>query len=62
VIDSTWGGTVADAWTREAALGADAALAPVFVSWGRMTERETDAVAEQKDEQRQREEAKRQQT
>jgi sialate O-acetylesterase len=58
VIDSTWGGTVADAWTREAALGADAALAPVFVSWGRMTERETDAVAEQKDEQRQREEAK----
>ena len=58
VIDSTWGGTVADAWTREAALGADAALAPVFVSWGRMTERETDAVAEQKDEQRQRDEAK----
>ncbi len=58
VIDSTWGGTVADAWTREAALGADAALTPVFVSWGRMTERETDALAREKDEQRQRDEAK----
>ena len=58
VIDSTWGGTVAEAWTRMAALGEDAALAPVFVSWGRMTERESDALLEDKDEQRQREEAK----
>jgi len=58
VIDSTWGGTVADTWTREAALGADAALAPVFVQWGKMTEGETDALARDKDEQRQIAEAK----
>ncbi|HEY1902678.1 MAG TPA: sialate O-acetylesterase [Terracidiphilus sp.] len=58
VIDSTWGGTVAEAWTRVAALGADAALAPVFVQWGKMTERESDALLRDKDEQRQRAEAK----
>ena len=58
VIDSTWGGTVADTWTREAALGADAALAPVFVQWGKMTEKETDALLRDQDEQRQRAEAK----
>ena len=58
VIDSTWGGTLADTWTRMAALGEDAALAPVFVSWGIMTEREEDAKLEDKDQQRQRDEAK----
>jgi len=58
VIDSTWGGTVAEAWTRMAALGADAALAPVFVSWGQMTEREEDALLRDKGEQMQRAEAK----
>ena len=58
VIDSTWGGTVADAWTRMEALGADAALAPVFTQWGRMTQGEVDALAAQKDEQRQLAEAK----
>jgi sialate O-acetylesterase len=58
VIDSTWGGTVAEAWTRVAALGADAALAPIFVQWGRMTEMESDALLRDKDEQRQRAEAK----
>jgi sialate O-acetylesterase len=58
VIDSTWGGTVAEAWTRMAALGTDAALAPLFVSWGQMTEHEEDALLAGKQEQRQREEAK----
>jgi sialate O-acetylesterase len=58
VIDSTWGGTLADTWTRMAALGEDAALAPVFVSWGKMTEREEDAKLEDQDQQKQREEAK----
>ena len=58
VIDSTWGGTVAEAWTRMAALGADAALAPLFVSWGKMTEHESDAMLTGKEEQQQREEAK----
>lgn len=58
VIDSSWGGTPADTWTRMAALGEDAALAPVFASWGEMTEREEDTKLEVKDEQRQREQAK----
>jgi sialate O-acetylesterase len=58
VIDSTWGGTVAEAWTRMVALGEDAALAPVFASWGKLTEREADAQLEDKNQQRQREEAK----
>jgi sialate O-acetylesterase len=53
VIDSTWGGTPADAWTRMAALGEDAAVAPLFASWGRMTEREPDALLRDKDRQRQ---------
>jgi sialate O-acetylesterase len=53
VIDSTWGGTPVEAWTRMAALGEDAALAPLFTSWGRMTERESDAVLINKDAQRQ---------
>ena len=58
VIDATWGGTVAEAWTRMAALGEDAALAPLFASWGKMTEHEPDALLAGKDEQRQREEAR----
>jgi len=58
VIDSTWGGTVAEAWTRLAALGEDAALSPLFVSWGKMTEREEDALLAGKQEQRLRDEAK----
>jgi len=58
VIDSTWGGTVAEAWTRMEALGADAALAPVFVQWGKMTAKESDALLRDQDEQRQRAEAK----
>ncbi len=43
VIDSTWGGTPVEAWTRMAALGEDAAVAPLFASWGRMTERQSQA-------------------
>ncbi|MGA2536808.1 MAG: sialate O-acetylesterase [Terracidiphilus sp.] len=58
VIDSTWGGTVAEAWTRMAALGEDAALAPLFVSWGKMTEHEEDALLAGKQEERLRDEAK----
>jgi sialate O-acetylesterase len=58
VIDSTWGGTVADAWTRVDALGADAALAPVFISWGKMAAKEENELLRARDEQRQRDEAK----
>jgi sialate O-acetylesterase len=58
VIDSTWGGTVAEAWTRLGALGEDASLAPLFVSRGKMIEHETDALLALKNEQRLRDEAK----
>ncbi len=58
VIDSTWGGTVADSWVRLTALGEDAALTSVFVARGKMTDREIDATLGEKDEQRQREEAR----
>jgi sialate O-acetylesterase len=47
VIDSTWGGTVAEAWTGLTALGSDAALAPVFAVRGRMTDREATALLEE---------------
>ena len=58
VIDATWGGTVGEAWVRLTALGEDASLAPIFVARGRMTDTAADAVAEENDEQRQRDEAK----
>jgi len=56
VIDSTWGGTVAESWTRLTALGEDASLAPVFASRGRMTDHEADRQVEEEDERRQRDE------
>ncbi len=58
VIDSTWGGTVAESWTRLTALGEDASLAPLFVARGKMTDGEANALLEEKDEERQREEAR----
>jgi sialate O-acetylesterase len=58
IIDSTWGGTVAESWTRLTALGEDAALAPLFVSRGKMTDHEADASIEDKWEAKLREEAK----
>ncbi len=58
VIDATWGGTVGETWVRLTALGEDASLAPIFVARGKMTDTAADAVAEQKDEQRQIDEAK----
>lgn len=45
VIDSTWGGTPAEAWVSLDALSADASLMPVFASWSSMADRETDAEA-----------------
>jgi sialate O-acetylesterase len=47
-----------ESWTRLRALGEDASLAPVFVSRGRMTDREADALLEDKDHQKQISEAK----
>jgi sialate O-acetylesterase len=58
IIDSTWGGTVVESWTRLTALGEDAALAPLFVTRGRMTDGEADALCEDKEQERQRAEAK----
>jgi sialate O-acetylesterase len=58
VINSSWGGTPVEAWTRVAALGADAALAPVFASWGKMTELQPDAVLANIDKLKQRDEAR----
>jgi len=52
------GGTVAESWTRLTALGEDAALAPLFVSRGKMTDHEADASIEDKWEAKLREEAK----
>lgn len=53
VIDSTWGGTMVESWTRLTALGEDASLAQVFVSRGRMTDRESTALLEDKLQQQQ---------
>jgi sialate O-acetylesterase len=58
VIDSTWGGTVAEAWTSMTALGADASLTSVFAARGRQTEREPTALLEDVLQKRQMEEAK----
>ncbi len=58
VIDATWGGTVGESWVRLTALGEDASLAPIFVARGKMTDTAADAVAEEKDQQRQIAEAK----
>lgn len=58
LIDSTWGGTIAESWVRLTALGADASLAPLFVSRGKMTDHEAVGRLEAKDEERQIAEAK----
>jgi sialate O-acetylesterase len=58
VIDSTWGGSLGEAWTRLTALGEDAALAPLFVSRGGMTDHEIDAGLEDKDRKKQIDEAR----
>ncbi len=58
VIDSTWGGTVAESWVRLTALGEDPAISGLFVSRGKMLDKASDSEAEIKDQQRQQEEAK----
>ncbi|HUX44857.1 MAG TPA: sialate O-acetylesterase [Terracidiphilus sp.] len=57
IIDSTWGGTIVESWTRMTALGEDASLAPLFVSRGEMTDHQATGLLEERDEQKQREEA-----
>ena len=58
IIDSTWGGTVAEAWTGLTALGGDPGLAPVFTARGHMAEREASALLQEPIRQRQQAEAK----
>jgi sialate O-acetylesterase len=58
VIDSTWGGTVAESWVRLTALGEDASLNPLFASRGKMLDKAPDTEYQIKEEQRQRDEAK----
>jgi sialate O-acetylesterase len=42
LIDSTWGGTPAEAWTSYQGLTSDASLMPVFAAWGTMMDGYTD--------------------
>ena len=58
VIDSTWGGTVAESWVRLTALGEDPALNPLFASRGKMLDKAADSEAEIKDQKRRQDEAK----
>lgn len=58
VIDSTWGGTVAESWVRLTALGEDPALTGLFASRGEMLDEASDSEAEIKDQKRQQDEAK----
>lgn len=44
LIDSTWGGTPAEAWTSLDTLGADASLMPVFAARAAMINKEPDQV------------------
>jgi sialate O-acetylesterase len=53
VIASYWGGTVAEAWTSNAALASDPALSPLFVVYGRMMEDRADSLRREKLEQAQ---------
>lgn len=38
LIDSTWGGTPAEAWISMDSLGSDASLIPVFAEWARVSD------------------------
>ena len=50
VIDSTWGGTVAESWVRLTALGEDPGLNPLFTSRGKMLDKAPDTENELKEE------------
>lgn len=50
LIDSSWGGTPADAWTSLRALSSDSSLMPVFAEWARMTDNLTVTKAKREQE------------
>ncbi|MBV8569534.1 MAG: sialate O-acetylesterase [Acidobacteriaceae bacterium] len=45
LIDSTWGGTPAEAWVSLDSLSADSSLMPVFATWSKMANEQTDLPA-----------------
>ncbi|WP_420239836.1 sialate O-acetylesterase [Telmatobacter bradus] len=45
LIDSTWGGTVAEAWLSLEAIASDSSLMPIFATWAAMTEKIQDTPA-----------------
>ena len=45
LIDSTWGGTVAEAWFSLDAISADSSLMPIFASWAAIADRVADTPA-----------------
>ncbi len=45
LIDSTWGGTVAEAWMSLDTISSDASLMPLFASWAAMTDKIADTPA-----------------
>jgi sialate O-acetylesterase len=44
LIDSTWGGTPAEAWLSLDALSSDASLMPVFAAWARMSDEQAESA------------------
>lgn len=41
LIETSWGGTPAEAWTSMRAISSDSALMPVFAAWARLTDERT---------------------
>ncbi len=60
IINSSWGGTPVEAWTRIGAIGQDASLMPLFISWGKMIEDQPNVLLRLKIQQRAIDEAKEQ--
>ncbi|MHB1023230.1 MAG: sialate O-acetylesterase [Acidobacteriaceae bacterium] len=49
LIESSWGGTVAEAWTSMDGLSRDASLMPVFAAWARMSDAEVTNQLQQRE-------------
>ncbi len=58
LIDSTWGGTPAEAWISMDGIGADASLMPVFEEWSKMANETADLTAIKANEKREDDAAK----
>ena len=58
LIESTWGGTLAEAWTSMHMLTSDPGLMPVFRAWANMTDRQAETALLQAQEKKQIDEAK----